>query len=56
MQAMQAMADLFPGSGHVREVGLATADDDDIWSYAAKRAHDILAFDRDPGGSFLELG
>jgi len=96
---VQAIADLFPGSAHVRDIGLATADDDDVWSYAAThdfaivskdadfhqrsflfghppkviwvrlgncstadviallrtRARDILAFDSDPGGSFLEL-
>lgn len=29
------LADLFPESRHVREVGLASADDTVIWAYAA---------------------
>ena len=32
-----ALADLFPGSAHVRDVGLAAAsDDDEVWRYAAE--------------------
>jgi len=34
---LTALDDLFPGSTHVREVGLQAADDDSVWRYAAAR-------------------
>ena len=60
-----ALATLYPESTHVRDVGLATADDDVVWRYAAdqgftivsKDAHAALAqFEGDPETSFLALG
>ena len=29
-----SLADLYPGTIHVRNVGLASADDEAVWSYA----------------------
>ena len=60
-----ALATLYPDSTHVRDVGLATADDDVVWRYAAdqgftivsKDAHAALVqFEGDPETSFLALG
>ena len=31
----RALADLCPGSIHVRDVGLAAASDDEVWTYEA---------------------
>jgi predicted nuclease of predicted toxin-antitoxin system len=31
---VRALAEVFPDSTHVRDVGLASADDDDVWAYA----------------------
>lgn len=38
-------ADVYPGSAHVREVGLKGADDEPIWRYAA--AHGFLITSKD---------
>ena len=42
-----ALADSFPGSIHVRDVGLTGADDLKIWSFAADRGYAILSKDDD---------
>jgi predicted nuclease of predicted toxin-antitoxin system len=39
------LADLAPGSLHVRDVGLASADDPAVWSYA--RAHGLVIVSKD---------
>jgi len=39
------LADCFPGSEHVREAGLASADDATIWAYAAE--HDLTIVSKD---------
>ena len=39
--------DLFPGSIHVREIGLARAGDADIWDYAARHGFAIVTKDAD---------
>jgi predicted nuclease of predicted toxin-antitoxin system len=39
------LADIFPGSGHVRDVGLARAADDAVWKYAI--AHDLAIASKD---------
>ena len=41
------LADLYPGSTHVREVGLATADDSVVWGYAAQHGLTIVSKDAD---------
>jgi predicted nuclease of predicted toxin-antitoxin system len=50
-----ALADLFPHSVHIREVGLHDADDAVIWEYASR--HDFAITTKDAGfrqRSFLE--
>ena len=44
---MGALADLFPGSTHVRDIGLATASDEEVWSYAAANGFTIVSKDAD---------
>jgi predicted nuclease of predicted toxin-antitoxin system len=41
------LADLFPGSTHVRDVGLAAATDADVWSYAKAGGYAIVSKDGD---------
>ena len=41
------LADLYPGSTHVRDVGLATADDNAVWRYAAEYGLTIVSKDAD---------
>jgi Domain of unknown function (DUF5615) len=40
---VQWLADLYPGSHHVREVGLGSADDVAVWAYAAKHGLTIVS-------------
>ena len=42
-----SLADLYAGSAHVREVGLATADDDTVWAYAGGEGFVIVSKDAD---------
>ena len=42
-----ALADLFPHSIHVREIGLCQANDATIWDYAAKHGFGIVTKDAD---------
>ena len=44
---VRRLADLYPGSAHVREVGLARADDEAIWSLAASSGYVIVTKDDD---------
>jgi predicted nuclease of predicted toxin-antitoxin system len=41
------LADLFPGSVHVRDVGLREAADSTIWAYAVQRGFAIVTKDAD---------
>lgn len=41
------LADLFPGSAHVRELGMARASDREIWDYAAEAGFVIVSKDND---------
>ena len=41
------LADLFPGSDHVRQLGLERADDEVIWSHAARNGFTIISKDSD---------
>jgi len=43
----KTLSDLFPGSTHVDDCGLGTADDDKIWDFAAAGAFAILSKDSD---------
>jgi predicted nuclease of predicted toxin-antitoxin system len=42
-----ALGDLYPGSVHVRDVGLARADDGAVWEHAEKNALTIVSKDGD---------
>jgi predicted nuclease of predicted toxin-antitoxin system len=42
-----ALADLFPDSRHVRDVGLASAEDAVVWRYAAEQGFTIVSKDAD---------
>lgn len=44
---VSALADIFPESAHVRELGLLGADDLSIWSYAAKHGFLLASKDTD---------
>ncbi len=39
--------DLYPGSIHVRDVGLQSADDEALWNYAAENGFTIVSKDSD---------
>ena len=41
------LGDLYPGSVHVRDVGLASADDTAVWEYAKQNALTIVSKDGD---------
>lgn len=40
-------ADLFPGSAHVQDVGLAEADDGVVWEYARANGFAVVSKDED---------
>jgi predicted nuclease of predicted toxin-antitoxin system len=42
-----ALASLHPGSRHIRELGMDTASDDDVWSYARDNGMTIVSKDSD---------
>jgi predicted nuclease of predicted toxin-antitoxin system len=44
---LSALIDLYPGSTHVREVGLEAADDETVWRYAAQHGFVIAPKDAD---------
>jgi predicted nuclease of predicted toxin-antitoxin system len=41
------LADIYPESIHVREIGLRDADDSAIWEYAKAHGHSIVSKDSD---------
>lgn len=41
------LAAVYPGTTHVRDVGLQAADDDAVWTYAAEHGFVILSKDAD---------
>ena len=41
------LIDLFPGSLHVRDVGLSSATDDDVWNYPEENGLAIISKDAD---------
>lgn len=43
----QRLADDYPGSAHLRDVGLKGADDADVWNYAAREGFVIVTKDDD---------
>ena len=42
-----ALDDVYPGSIHVRDVGLQSVDDDAVWSYAKREDFTIASKDSD---------
>ncbi len=44
---VSALADIFPGSAHVRDVGLLGAEDPAIWTYAAEHGFLLTSKDTD---------
>ena len=44
---VRALGDLYPGSGHVREVNLQDASDQAVWDYAAEHGLAIVSKDAD---------
>jgi predicted nuclease of predicted toxin-antitoxin system len=44
---LTALADLYPGSRHIREVGLQAAADDAVWQYAGQHGFAIVSKDAD---------
>lgn len=44
---MQRLADVYPGSQHVRDFGLGSADDAAVWAYAAAHGLTIVSKDAD---------
>ncbi|MBI4502840.1 MAG: DUF5615 family PIN-like protein [Gemmatimonadetes bacterium] len=41
------LADVCPGSAHVRQLGLERADDETVWAYAAANGFTIVSKDSD---------
>jgi predicted nuclease of predicted toxin-antitoxin system len=41
------LEELFPGSVHVRDIGLKRADDVELWRHAAEHGHAIVSKDED---------
>ena len=41
------LADLFPGSAHVRQLGMARAEDAEVWAYARDAGFTIVSKDND---------
>lgn len=44
---VDALADVFPGSKHVRDAGLSSADDGAVWRHAADGGYMIVSKDSD---------
>lgn len=53
---VERLADSFPGSTHVRNVGLKTADDPVVWAYAQQNGFMIVSKDADFHQRSLVLG
>ena len=47
LRLAEGLADLYPGSGHVREAGLEDADDCAVWDYAKEHDFTIVSTDED---------
>lgn len=44
---VEALADLYPGSAHVLQLSLASADDSEIWEFAREKEYIIVTKDQD---------
>jgi predicted nuclease of predicted toxin-antitoxin system len=52
----ERLSDLFPGSTHVRNVGLSSSDDPDVWQYAVDNNFAIISKDADMHDRSLLFG
>jgi predicted nuclease of predicted toxin-antitoxin system len=43
----ELLAEIYPGSVHVRDCGLKTANDAEVWEYAKSRGYTIVSKDSD---------
>jgi len=53
---VESLADIFPDSTHVRNVGLKSADDPDVWKFAIDNEFAIVSKDEDMHDRSLLLG
>jgi predicted nuclease of predicted toxin-antitoxin system len=44
---VRSLAEIFPHSSHVRDIGLGRTDDEAVWQYAAAEAFAIVSKDSD---------
>ena len=47
VRLLRSLSDRFPGSAHVRLLGLSEADDEAIWAFAARHGFTIVSKDAD---------
>ena len=50
------LSGLFPGSVHVRDVGMASADDSIVWAFAREHGYCIISKDSDFRSRSLVMG
>jgi predicted nuclease of predicted toxin-antitoxin system len=53
---VRLLADVYPDSTHVRELGMARAQDTEVWQYAAEHGFTIVTKDADFHQRSLLLG
>jgi len=53
---VRRLSDLFPESSHVKSLGMMTADDDAIWTYARRNGLTIVSKDSDFQQRSMVLG
>lgn len=44
---VRSLSDIFPGSNHVRELGLAEATDREVWDHAREAGYTLVSKDND---------
>ncbi len=52
----ESLADIFPGSTHVRNVGMRSSDDPDVWNFAVQNDFVIVSKDADMHDRSLVFG
>ncbi|MEO6995958.1 MAG: DUF5615 family PIN-like protein [Lacunisphaera sp.] len=53
---VQQISDLFPGSKHVKQIGMTRSDDSEIWAYARDHGFVLVSKDSDFQQRSLVLG
>jgi predicted nuclease of predicted toxin-antitoxin system len=46
-QLVKRLADVYPGSGHVRLLGYSQTDDREIWNFAGREGFTVVSKDAD---------